>query len=67
MGPGVATPLIIQLETLSQLEEASGRRIAVMFDWIIASGVGALLVMALVNGEGGVCVCVCLCSTCGYK
>ena len=39
---------VIQLEALSQIEQASGKRTIETFDWIVASGVGAFLVMAMV-------------------
>ena len=42
---------VIQLEALSQIEQATGKRVIEMFDWIVASGVGALLVMAMVYGK----------------
>ncbi len=48
---------ILQLEVLHQLEEHTDRRMVDTFDWIVASGAGALLVMAMVYG---VCVCVCV-------
>jgi len=57
---------VIQLEALSQIEQASGKRTVEMFDWIVASGVGAFLVMAMVYGKC-VCVCVYVCvCVCGW-
>ena len=45
------TLAVVQLEVLNQLEKATGRTIADMFDWIVASGVGGFLMMAMVYCE----------------
>lgn len=46
-----STLAIVQLELLNQLEKATGRSILDMFEWIVASGVGGFLMLAMVYGE----------------
>ena len=43
-----STMALIQLETLSQIEKATGKKIPELFEWIVASGVGGFLMMAMV-------------------
>lgn len=45
---------LVQLEVLNQLEMATGKRIVDLFEWIVASGVGGFLMMAMVYGEDAV-------------
>ena len=47
-----STMALVQLEVLSQLEKATGKRIVDMFEWIVASGVGGFLMMAMIYGKG---------------
>ena len=51
---------LVQLEILSQIEEATGRRITELFDWIVGTSTGGILALGMVYGE---CVytsyCVC--------
>ena len=42
---------LVQLEVMRQLEEATGRRITELFDWIIGSSIGGILALGLVYGE----------------
>ena len=46
---------LVQLEVLSQLEKATGRKIVDIFEWIVASGVSGFLVLAMVYGKSGMC------------
>lgn len=39
---------LVQLEVLTQLEKATGKKTTDMFEWIVASGVGGFLMMAMV-------------------
>ena len=43
---------LIQIEILSEIEAASGRRIVELFDWIVGTSTGGILALALVYGEG---------------
>ena len=43
---------LIQIEILSQIERATGRKITELFDWIIGSSTGGIVALALVYGEG---------------
>ena len=45
---------LAQIEVLSQLEEATGRRITQLFDWIVGTSTGAIIALGLVYGELGV-------------
>jgi len=42
---------LVQIDILSQIEEASGKRITELFDWIIAASTGAILALAMVYGR----------------
>ena len=42
---------LVQLEILCQIEEATGRRITELFDWIIGTSTGVIIALALVYGE----------------
>lgn len=42
---------LVQLEVMRQLEEATGRKITELFDWIIGSSIGGILALGLVYGE----------------
>ena len=42
---------LVQIEILSQIEEATGRRITELFDWIIGASTGGIIALALVYGE----------------
>lgn len=46
-----STMAIVQLEILNQLEKATGKKITELFEWIVASGVGGFLMMAMVYGK----------------
>ena len=41
---------LVQLELLNQIELATGKKITEHFDWIVASGIGGLLVLLMVYG-----------------
>ena len=41
---------LVQIEALVQLEEATGRRITELFDWIIGTSTGGIVALALVYG-----------------
>lgn len=43
---------LIQIEILSQIERATGRKITELFDWIIGSSTGGIVALGLVYGEG---------------
>ena len=40
-----------QIEALIQLEEATGRKITELFDWIVGTSTGGVIALALVYGE----------------
>ena len=42
---------LIQLEILMQLEEATGRKVTDLFDWIIGTSTGGIIALTLVYGE----------------
>lgn len=42
---------LVQIEVLRQLEEATGRKITQLFDWIIGSSIGGILALGLVYGK----------------
>lgn len=44
---------LVQIEVMRQLEEATGRRITELFDWIIGSSIGGILALGMVYGEEG--------------
>lgn len=44
---------LIQVEVLSHLEEATGRRIPELFDWIVGTSTGGIVALAMVYGECG--------------
>ena len=41
---------LVQLELLKQIEKATGKKITDLFRWIVASGVGGLLMLVMVYG-----------------
>ncbi len=42
---------LVQLEVLRQLEEATGRKVTQLFDWIIGTSIGAIIALCLVYGK----------------
>ena len=42
---------LIEIEILSQIEQATGRRITELFDWIVATSTGAVIALGLVYCE----------------
>ena len=42
---------LVQIEVMRQLEEATGRKITELFDWIVGTSVGGILALGLVYGE----------------
>ena len=42
---------LLQIEILSQIEKATGRRITELFDWIIGTSSGGIIALALVYGK----------------
>ena len=42
---------LLQIEILSQIEKATGRRITELFDWIIGTSTGGIVALALVYGK----------------
>ena len=42
---------LIEIEILSQIEEATGRKITELFDWIVGSSAGGILALAMVYGN----------------
>jgi len=42
---------LVQIEILSQLEEATGRKITELFDWIVGSSTGGILALGMVYGK----------------
>lgn len=42
---------LIQIEVLRQIEQATGRRITELFDWIVATSTGGVIALAMVYGE----------------
>ena len=40
----------MQLEILSRFEKQTGRRITQLFDWIVASGIGAVFIIGMIYG-----------------
>lgn len=42
---------LVQIEVLRQLEEATGRKVTQLFDWIVGSSIGAIIALGLVYGE----------------
>ena len=43
-----STMAVLQLEYLNQLEKITGRQVTDLFSWIVASGVGGFLMLAMV-------------------
>ena len=41
---------LVQLELLNQIEKATGKKITELFEWIVASGLGALFILLMVYG-----------------
>ena len=41
---------LVELETLDQIEKSTGRKIIELFDWMVGTSTGALIVLALVHG-----------------
>jgi patatin-like phospholipase/acyl hydrolase len=41
---------LVQLELLHQIEQATGKKITELFQWIVASGIGGLLILVMVYG-----------------
>ena len=42
---------LIQMEVLSQLERATGKKVTELFDWIIGTSTGGVVALSLVYGE----------------
>ena len=42
---------LIEIEILCQIEEATGRKITELFDWIVGTSAGGILVLAMVYGN----------------
>ena len=42
---------LVQIEILSQLEVATGRKITELFDWIVGTSTGGILALGLVYGK----------------
>lgn len=42
---------IMQLEILSRFEKQTGRRITQLFDWIVASGIGAVFIIGMIYAD----------------
>lgn len=47
---------LVQIEALIQLEEATGRKITELFDWIVGTSTGGIIALGLVYGE--LCVAI---------
>ena len=46
-----STMALVQLELLNQIERATGKKITELFQWIVASGLGGLLMLVMVYGK----------------
>ena len=55
---------LVQIEVLRLLEEATGRKITELFDWIIGSSIGAIIALGLVYGRSAELAVVQLLPTC---
>ena len=42
---------LVQIEILRQIEEATGKRIPELFDWIVGTSTGGIIALARVYGE----------------
>ena len=42
---------LVEIEILCQIEEATGRKITELFDWIVGTSAGGILVLAMVYGN----------------
>ena len=42
---------LVQLELLHQIEKATGKKITELFQWIVASGIGGVLMLVMVYGK----------------
>ena len=42
---------LIQVEILSQMEEATGRKITELFDWIVGTSTGGIIALLMVYGK----------------
>ena len=45
-----STMALVQLELLHQIEKVTGKKITELFQWVVASGVGGLLMLVMVYG-----------------
>ena len=45
-----STMALVQLELLHQIEKATGKKITELFQWIVASGIGGLLMLVMIYG-----------------
>ena len=45
-----STMALVQLELLHQIEKATGKKITELFEWIVASGIGGLLMLVMIYG-----------------
>ena len=46
-----STMALVQLELLHQIEKATGKKITELFQWIVASGIGGVLMLVMVYGK----------------
>ena len=44
--------VVVQLEVLNRIELMTGRKITDLFEYVVGSGIGGLLILAMVYGKG---------------
>ncbi len=46
-----AEKTVVQLEILNRIEKLTGRKISELFDYMVGSGIGGLMLLAMVYGK----------------
>ncbi len=49
---------LVQLEILNRIEKLTGKKVSELFEYMVGSGIGGLMLLAMVYGEGQLLYCI---------